>query len=910
MDPNLFRYVWRHSRRDQLIIFAVVLASLPFYFASLDLPRRIVNEAIQGRAFEKGQETARFLSLSYEFPQWLGGWSFTGFEGFEVDRLGLLYGLSGVFLLLVIINGAFKYWINVAKGALGERMLRRMRFELFALILRFTPEALRNVKASETATIIKDEVEPIGGFIGDAFVLPLFLGTQAATALIFIVIQNVWLGLLAAGVVGIQFMIIPRLRRELLRLGKQRQLASRRLAGRVGEVVDGIEVVHVHNAGTWERAEIGHRLYELFDIRFRIYKRKFMVKFLNNFLAQLTPFFFYSVGGYFALRGQLDIGQLVAVIAAYRELPPPLKELIDWDQQRLDVQVKYDQVVQHFAPERLLPPDERAVPEGDVPLTGKLVIENLSVPDPHGGFFIEGTALTCALPARVALISDGTPSASIFARVVAGRTNGYAGCVKIGEHDLSALPKPVIGRRISYAGTEAILFPGSIRDNLIYGLRHRPLDGAEEAKRDAARRLAEAKRTGNPLESIHDQWIDCELAGVCDPDELDIRLVDYLKRMGLEEDLYRFGLSGTVDPEHYPELAGRLIEARTLLREKLEAAGMADLVEPFDATRYNAQATVAENLLFGVPTSRALTGRNLVDHAGFREALEREGLSEDLVRMGARIAETMTEIFRGVPPGHPLFEQFSFISADELPEYERILRRRAARGTVKKDEQTQLIALPLAYIEPRHRLGLLGDDLRERLVAARAKVREMLERSGDPGVEFYDVEKVNAAAPLKDNLLFGRVSHTAANAQTRITETISVVIHELGLRGDIERVGLEHQVGPAGRLLSAAQRASVNLVRCMVKNPDILVLDGALAPFGEARAKNILKLLLDMFQERAFFAVLPNDRDSEEFDAVVRFRNGRAELEERERPAPETDEATPSGWADTGVEKRVAGAVT
>ena len=30
--------------------------------------------------------------------------------------------------------------------------------------------ALRTVKSSETATIIKDEVEPIGGFVGDAFI--------------------------------------------------------------------------------------------------------------------------------------------------------------------------------------------------------------------------------------------------------------------------------------------------------------------------------------------------------------------------------------------------------------------------------------------------------------------------------------------------------------------------------------------------------------------------------------------------------------------------------------------------------------------------------------------------------------------------------------------------------------------
>ena len=157
----------------------------------------------------------------------------------------------------MLINGAFKYYINVAKGALGERMLRRMRFDLFSLVLRFTPESLRTIKSSETATIVKDEVEPIGGFIGDAFILPAFLGTQALTALAFILLQNVWLGLLAGGVVGVQFAVIPRLRRELLRLGKQRQLASRRFAGRVGEVVDGVEAVHVHNAERWERAEIG-----------------------------------------------------------------------------------------------------------------------------------------------------------------------------------------------------------------------------------------------------------------------------------------------------------------------------------------------------------------------------------------------------------------------------------------------------------------------------------------------------------------------------------------------------------------------------------------------------------------------------------------------------------------------------
>src|SRR3954452_11203677 len=383
MDKSLFRYIWQHSRRDQLIVCAVVLASLPFYFASLDLPRQIVNEAIQGKAFVDGKTTAPFLKTVLSWPSWLGGGTIQLFEGFQVGRVGLLFGLSGVFLFFVVVNGAFKYWINIAKGVLGERMLRRMRFDLFGLMLRFTPEALRTVKSSETATIIKDEVEPIGGFIGDAFITPGFLGFPALTALLFIMVQNIWLGAMTVVVIGAQFVIIPRLRRELLRLGKQRQLESRRLAGRVSEVLDGIEAVHVHNSYGWERAEIGHRLFKLFDLRYKIYQRKFVVKFLNNFLSQLTPFLFYAVGGYLALRGRLDIGQLVAVVGAYRELPPPLKELIDWDQQRLDVQVKYDQVVQHFAPERLLPIEDMAEPEEDVRLIGPLAAKELQLIDAH-----------------------------------------------------------------------------------------------------------------------------------------------------------------------------------------------------------------------------------------------------------------------------------------------------------------------------------------------------------------------------------------------------------------------------------------------------------------------------------------------------------------------------------------------
>src|SRR5262245_44952468 len=161
------------------------------------------------------------------------------------------------------------------------------------------------------------------------------------------------------------------------------------------------------------------------------------------------------------------------------------------------------------------------------------------------------------------------------------RPTDFGGRVMIGNRDLTQLSKFTAGRRIAYAGVDPILFPGTIRENLVYGLRHRPLGDADEDEAQKMRRIAEAMRTGNPFVSIEAPWIDCSLAGAADEEELDTILIDLLQKIGMKEDIYRFGLSGMVDPVKHPQLAERLIEARMRLRERLTALNMADLVEPF-----------------------------------------------------------------------------------------------------------------------------------------------------------------------------------------------------------------------------------------------------------------------------------------------------------------------------------------
>jgi putative ABC transport system ATP-binding protein len=143
--------------------------------------------------------------------------------------------LSLTFMALIVFNGALKFQINTMKGWMGERMLRRLRFILMDYILRFPLSRFRRVKSAELATMIKDEVEPLGGFIGEAFISPLFLGGQALTAVVFILYQHVMLGMIAVAMVTVQAILIPKMRCRLVVLAGQRQLQARHLAGRIGE---------------------------------------------------------------------------------------------------------------------------------------------------------------------------------------------------------------------------------------------------------------------------------------------------------------------------------------------------------------------------------------------------------------------------------------------------------------------------------------------------------------------------------------------------------------------------------------------------------------------------------------------------------------------------------------------------
>ncbi len=878
MESRLVSYIWRHTRAQQLWILVIVALSMIPYFMSFDLPKQIVNGPIQGVGFESVDATQPFMKLEFVLP-YFG--DVVLFPGIQLSRVSSLFALSFVFLLLVVINGLFKFYINSYKGKLGERLLRRIRFELIDRVLRFPPEKFKRVRGSEISSMVKDEVEPMGGFTGDAFVQPALLGGQALTALVFIFVQSFWLGLITAVLVSVQVLIIPKMRRRLLALGRERQLTARELAGRVGEIVDGIGAIHSYDTSNYERADISERLGRIFQIRYDIYQWKFLVKFINNFIASFTPFLFYIIGGYLALQGRVDIGQLVAVIAAYKDLPGPLKELIDWDQARQDVQIKYAQVTGQFSAEGMIDPIIQAVTDADEvrSLKHPLAAVNLTLTGDSGAKTLERINIRINPGEKVAIVGNAASGGDALAEAFGRLLRPESGKIVSGDDDILSLPESVTGRLISYAASDTYLFSGSLRDNLFYGLKHAPLKPAVYDDGGIARKWQEkeALLSGNPSFDINGDWIDYTAAGANGQHDLLNSVVPVLDAVLFSRDILDLALRSTVDLSRHPSIAPSIVKMRHALRVELEEAGLTTLIEYFEPGVYNTESTVGENLLFGNATGPTMMPREIAKNDYFRSVIEKNGLDRVLYDMGYEIAENAIELFGDLPADHPFFQQLTFMTADDIPTYQRLMQKLKGLdyGDVSQADRPVIIGLSFAYVEPRHRFGLLTEDRMDRIVDARRQFHDGMPDDLKDQIEIYDPQEFTSSANLMDNVVFGRVNGKHADGSDRVQEIVRKLLNQLNLYNDFLSIGLDFEVGTGGKRLTLIQRQKLNIARALLRRSDYLVFNRPLTAVDSRTREQIVRNVLGLDpragNQPAVVWVLADATLSNLFDRVLVF---------------------------------------
>ena len=810
IGSSLWRFVWRHAASDQIGILIVTLAGMPLLYLTLELPKQIINDAINGTSFPRDV-------LGHSFGQ--------------IEYLVLLCVL---FFTTVVAHNGVKWLTNVSAGITGERMLRRLRFRIFEQTLRFPPPRLAATRPAEVVQTMMAEIEPLGGFFGEVVATPMSQGGMLLVFVGFIFVQDPLLGLAATGLLPVQAVLIPMLQRRVVLLNRERAQNNRRLADTVASTLDGQADVRVHGTQRWHLAQVSARLHTNTQVRKALFLRKFTIKTVGNLMNQVTPFLFFLIGGAMVIEGRLDLGALVAVLSAYKEIGKPWRELLSFYQRWSDFRSRFALVAESFsgsdltAAERLnAAPAER--------LGGPLELTGLAIEVDHQPLALPSLAIA---PGTVMALTGGDAANRLaLLRAAVGVEAAQGGEAALGGRDLAALTPADLGAAVGVVSASPMLLNASLASNMAYGVfRHAPpLDRA--ATVDSGVRL-EARRTGAPPFDAHGDWIDYAAAGCRDATAFRARMVAACEAAGMGNDLLAAALSTPIGSPCLEGLRSTLLAARAPVAEAL--AGLGDLVEPFDRAAVGAHMPLLESMLFAVPTKAGTATVTLLDDPTVARLLARHGGEALLADIGADLARNFARLTAAVSTDSPLLDRMgSFGRSDvllaaglapDLPEHGRALRP----GRVRK----QLVALAARYLPVRDRLEVMSDDRRAALLAVRQAMAPRVAASTI--LTPLDAAQPPASLTLAEVLLRGNRREDRRAGWRRLDAALAEALGQAGLRERLLAVGLDAPVGPTP---GQAMRERISLVRTILKRPRLVLLEGA-GPQADLAALQLLRRLV------------------------------------------------------------------
>ena len=294
MPPTFFRFVFRTSAWSQAWISLLAIAVFVLNTAPLEMQRRILNAAMLDR------------------------------------NVGLVIGLAVVYAAIVASEGLLKLLMNVYGGWIGERAVRALRLAASKVVggipARDRDATIRGVQIS----MILAEPEPIGTFAGVAVSeLVLQVGILMSVFGYMFFMQRS-LALVCLLVFAPQLVFVPLMQAAINRRVRSRIGVLR--AASVGALLaDGRAAARAQKA----------KFTDIFELNLGIVKLRFSMKFLMNFTQNMGKVLVLSVGGWYIVHGESDVGTVVAFVSGLGNLRDPWSDLVNWYQEMMLTSTRY-----------------------------------------------------------------------------------------------------------------------------------------------------------------------------------------------------------------------------------------------------------------------------------------------------------------------------------------------------------------------------------------------------------------------------------------------------------------------------------------------------------------------------------------------------------------------------------------
>ena len=774
VKKSLASWIFTGNYKLKLLLLLAAITTVLIRIIPLEMQKRIVNQAISLKAF----------------------------------NLLLIY--CGLYLASVLCASALKYLISYLQTIIGQQALTDMRKELYRHVLRLPLSFFRKTQPGMVVQSFVSELSTAGDFVGMAVAVPLVSVLSLIAFTVYLLWLNPILAAVSFAIYPFALFVLPALQRRANQENKKRVDISREFSGKLAETISGIHEIQGNAAYSIETGKFDALADSLQKIRitWNLYRQALKVS--SNFFTSFSPFIIFILGGYLAIKGQLQLGALVAFLSAQEKLFDPWRELLDMYQAYQEAFVSYRRTMEYFdmTPEFEIDPSGRDTYQ----LGGSLEVSHLAFTTEDGIQLLNDIHFSLQKGEQMALIGFSGSGKSTLAHCIGQMYRYTAGHIRFDEHEVAELTKRDVSANLGIIFQTPFIFDGTIEENLLYGC--------------AAATQAKGGNFSLPLPNIDEK-------------------IEAIQQTGIFPDVLRFGLNSVLDLKNYDHLIGALIRVRRKLVRRLSSR-LAEQVELFDKEKYLNYSTVATNLTFGASRQAPFGQENLSTNDYFIQFLKKVDLTEPLMRLGIELCLKTMDILQKLPDTDPIFFEQSPIHQDELGKFENIAARlkKSDRQLLSADDGQKLLDLALRFMPGKHKMVALPAALERQILKARTRFREKISIDIPDAFSFYRKSDYIHSHTILNNLFFGRLKTSNPQVQDTINEQIVQLLIEEDLLETILQIGMQFRVGTKGDRLSGGQRQKLAIARVFLKKPKILIMDEATSALDN-RSQALIQKVLD-----------------------------------------------------------------
>ncbi|MEL5954950.1 ABC transporter ATP-binding protein, partial [Streptomyces sp. CLV115] len=421
----------------------------------------------------------------------------TGKESGTVTRLSLLIAVIAVAEAAL---GLFSRWLS---ANLGEGLILDLRTTVFDHVQRMPVAFFTRTRTGALVSRLNNDVigaqrafsNTLSGVVSNVVTLLLTLGVMLSIS---------WqITVLALVLLPVFVLPARRMGSRMARLQREAAAHNAAMGTRMTErfSAPGATLIKLFGRPADESAEFAVRAGRVRDIGVRTAMAQSAFITALTLVSALALALVYGLGGFYALRGQLDAGAVVALALLLTRLYAPLTALAGARVEVMSALVSFERVFEVLDLKPLIDqkPDARAVPDGPVSVEFDQVrfgypsaekvslasLEDVASLDTRGGDeVLRGVSFRAEPGQTVALVGSSGAGKSTIAQLLPRLYDTDEGSVRIGGVDVRDLTSDTLRDTLGMVTQDGHLFHESVRANLLLA---RP-GAAEEDLWDALRR--------------------------------------------------------------------------------------------------------------------------------------------------------------------------------------------------------------------------------------------------------------------------------------------------------------------------------------------------------------------------------------------------------------------------------------